>query len=76
MDRRFLGSVKNALKYLASVNDERNKSFPLHMGNSMSSISRLSAYLHLFHHQVCEPQKLTVVFHHARDLSKPYSALS
>ena len=54
MDRRFLGSVKNALKYLASVNDERNNNFPLHLKNPMNSISRLSAYLHLFHHQVCE----------------------
>ena len=62
MDRRFLGSVKNALKYLASVNDERNNNFPLHLKNPMSSISRLSAYLHLFHHQVRESRKLTVLF--------------
>ena len=52
MDRRFLASIKNALKCLASVNDERNKGFPLNLKNSLSSISRLSAYLHLFHHQV------------------------
>ncbi|KAM0794849.1 Zn(II)2Cys6 transcription factor [Usnea florida] len=51
MDRRFLASIKNALKCLASVNDERNKGFPLNLKNSLSSISRLSAYLHLFHHQ-------------------------
>lgn len=51
MDRQFLGSVKNALKCLASVNDDRNNSFPLSLKTPSSSISRLSAYLHLFHHQ-------------------------
>lgn len=52
MDRRFLASVKHALKCLANVDDERNKGFPLTLKTSLSSISRLSAYLHLFHHQV------------------------
>ena len=52
MDSRFLASIKNALKCLASINDERNDGFPLNLKNSLSSISRLSAYLHLFHHQV------------------------
>ncbi|KAL9584292.1 MAG: hypothetical protein Q9203_004724 [Teloschistes exilis] len=51
MDRRFLASIKAALKCLASVNDERNSGFPLDLKKSSSSISRLSAYLHLFHHQ-------------------------
>lgn len=54
MDSRFLVSIKKALKCLASVNDERNCGFPLNLQNSSSSISRLSAYLHLFHHQVCD----------------------
>ena len=52
MDRRFLGSIKNALKSLADINDERDHSFPLDLRLSTSSISRISAYLHLFHHQV------------------------
>ncbi|KAI4235169.1 MAG: hypothetical protein LQ352_008121, partial [Teloschistes flavicans] len=51
MDRRFLASIKAALKCLASVNDERNTGFPIDLKKSSSSISRLSAYLHLFHHQ-------------------------
>ncbi|KAI4093623.1 MAG: hypothetical protein L6R37_007369 [Teloschistes peruensis] len=51
MDRRFLASIKAALKCLASVNDERNSGFPLDLKKPSSSISRLSAYLHLFHHQ-------------------------
>ena len=51
MDNRFLASIKKALKCLASINDERNDGFPLNLKNSLSSISRPSAYLHLFHHQ-------------------------
>ena len=52
MGSRFLASIKNALKCLAKVNDERNSGFPLSLKNRSSSISRLSAYLHLFHHEV------------------------
>lgn len=58
MDSRFLASIKNALKSLASVNDERNNGFPLNLKNPLSSISRLSAYLHLFHHQVRDSLRL------------------
>ena len=58
MDSRFLASIKNALKCLASINDERNDGFPLNLKNSLSSISRLSAYLHLFHHQVRDSLRL------------------
>ncbi|KAL9599047.1 MAG: hypothetical protein Q9219_004081 [cf. Caloplaca sp. 3 TL-2023] len=49
MDRRFVASIKNALECLASVNDERNNGFPLNLKTPAGSISRLSAYLHLFH---------------------------
>ena len=52
MDSRFLASMKNALKSLADINDERQKNFPVDLKNSGGSISRLSAYLYLFHHQV------------------------
>ena len=52
INSRFLASIKNALKCLASINDERDSGFPLNLKDSSSSISRLSAYLHLFHHQV------------------------
>lgn len=58
MDSRFLASIKNALKSLASVSDERNNGFPLNLRNPLSSISRLSAYLHLFHHQVRDSLRL------------------
>ncbi|KAI7220366.1 hypothetical protein KC333_g2381 [Hortaea werneckii] len=51
LTRRFLLSMKEALKILADINDERNRSFPLHLGRAASGISRLSAYLHIFHHQ-------------------------
>ncbi|KAI7089639.1 hypothetical protein KC356_g2215 [Hortaea werneckii] len=51
LTRRFLLSMKEALKILADINDERNRSFPLDLGRAASGISRLSAYLHIFHHQ-------------------------
>ena len=52
MGSRFLASIKNALRCLAKVSDERNSAFPLSLKNVSSSISRVSAYLHLFHHEV------------------------
>ncbi|RMX85600.1 hypothetical protein D0869_03702 [Hortaea werneckii] len=45
LTRRFLLSMKEALKILADINDERNRSFPLHLGRAASGISRLSAPL-------------------------------
>ncbi|RMY13700.1 hypothetical protein D0867_07377 [Hortaea werneckii] len=45
LTRRFLLSMKEALKILADINDERNRSFPLHLGRAASGISRLSATL-------------------------------
>src|SRR6186713_495096 len=47
----FVKSIKNALKALANINDERTISFPLHLNIPSSGILRLSAHLHLFHHQ-------------------------
>ena len=61
MGSRFLASIKNALKCLAKVNDERNNGFPLSLKNKSSSISRLSAYLHLFHHEVRNPTATAMV---------------
>lgn len=47
---RFLHSIKAALRNLANIHDDRVANFRIHLGNS--SISRLSAYLMLFQHQV------------------------
>ncbi|KAI7121248.1 hypothetical protein KC316_g18311 [Hortaea werneckii] len=60
LTRRFLLSMKEALKILADINDERNRSFPLHLGRAASGISRLSAYLHIFHHQASLERELVV----------------
>jgi hypothetical protein len=48
---KFLHSIKDALSNLASIHDDRVANFRIHLGNN-SSISRLSAYLLLFQHQV------------------------
>ncbi|CAK4030524.1 Zn(II)2Cys6 transcription factor [Lecanosticta acicola] len=48
---RFLSSMKDALRTIAQANDERNNSFPLQLESPASGVCRLSAYLHLFHHQ-------------------------
>ncbi|KAF2717807.1 hypothetical protein K431DRAFT_349272 [Polychaeton citri CBS 116435] len=47
---RFLSKIKAALKNLADVNDERTARFSIEL-DAPSSIGRLPAYLHLFHHQ-------------------------
>ena len=49
--KRFLVKMKEALKCIAYANDERNSLFPLDLKND-GAVSRLAAYLHLFHHQV------------------------
>ncbi|RMZ26453.1 hypothetical protein D0859_09483 [Hortaea werneckii] len=67
LTRRFLLSMKEALKILADINDERNRSFPLDLGRAASGISRLSAYLHIFHHQ---PQESFIPF----DLESAFSS--
>lgn len=51
-DERFLTSMKNALRTIGLANDERNLQFPLDLKKSSSNVCRLSAYLHLLHHQV------------------------
>lgn len=48
---KFLHSIKSALRNLANIHDDRVANFRIYLGNS--SISRLSAYLLLFQHQVC-----------------------
>lgn len=50
-NERLLVSMKEALKSIAEADDERNDSFPLDIDNPTSGICRLSAYLHIFHHQ-------------------------
>lgn len=50
--KRFLVRMKEALKTIANANDDRNSHFPLDLKKD-GAVSRLSAYLHLFHHQVC-----------------------
>ena len=54
-NERLLKCMKEALKIIASANDERSESFPLDLQNPEKGVSRLSAYLHLFHHQVSVP---------------------
>jgi hypothetical protein len=50
---QFIASMKAALETIAKANDVRNESFPLDLkGSSSRGIERLSAYLHIFHHQV------------------------
>lgn len=50
--QRFLASMKDALKTIAEANEELNKTHSLDLHSSGSSMCRLSATLHLFHHQV------------------------
>lgn len=50
-DQQLLSRMKEALKIVAKANDERNASFPLNLQKPVQGMSRLSAYLHLFHHQ-------------------------
>lgn len=51
-EQQFLSRMKEALKLVAQANDERNESFPLNLQKPIQGLSRLSTYLHLFHHQV------------------------
>lgn len=53
LNKKFIYSTKNALKATADVTDQLNKSFALPATRSGTGISRLSAHLHLLHHQVC-----------------------
>lgn len=51
-NKQFLGRVKEAIKIVASANDHRNNASLLDLQKPGQGISRLSAYLHIFHHQV------------------------
>lgn len=51
-NQQFLSHMQEALKVVASANDERNESFPLDLQKTGNGISRLAAHLHIFHHQV------------------------
>lgn len=51
LDKRFLLITKDALKKVATVTDQLNSSFAVLGDGAKSSISRLSAYLHLLYHQ-------------------------
>ncbi|KAL6241345.1 hypothetical protein RBB50_011818 [Rhinocladiella similis] len=51
LGRTFISSTRNALKAMAGVTDQLKKSFDLPASGSVSGISRLSAHLHLLHHQ-------------------------
>ncbi|OAP59708.1 hypothetical protein AYL99_07006 [Fonsecaea erecta] len=51
LDKRFLTITKDALKSVANVTDQLNNSFEILGTGSKTSISRLSAYLHLLYHQ-------------------------
>ena len=52
LDRKFLISTEAALRSIASVTDQLNASFNITTSGSLTGVSRLSAYLHLLHHQV------------------------
>jgi proline utilization trans-activator len=49
---QFVRRVKEAIKILAQANAERKKAPVLDLQRSGQGISRLSAYLDIFHHQV------------------------
>lgn len=52
LNKKFLISTKAALESVAGLSDELRQSFPLHLDEPFSGISRMSAHLHLLYHQV------------------------
>ncbi|KAI9677790.1 MAG: hypothetical protein M1822_008102 [Bathelium mastoideum] len=48
---RFLASMKEALRTIAEANNELNEFYSLNLQQPVGGLSRLSATLHLFHHQ-------------------------
>lgn len=52
LNKKFIHSTKNALKATADVTNQLKSSFDLPAAGSFAGISRLSAHLHLLHHQV------------------------
>ncbi|RQM06503.1 hypothetical protein DH86_00003682 [Scytalidium sp. 3C] len=51
LSKKFVSSTKFALKSIAAVTNQLQESYPLPKNGSLAGISRLSAYLHLLHHQ-------------------------
>lgn len=52
LNSKFLLSTKEVLASIANLADELQGAFPLHLGKTISGISRTYAYLHLLYHQV------------------------
>lgn len=52
IDSRYLKATQAALKSIAGVADQLNDSFSLHTKDVFCGMSRLSAHLHMFQHQV------------------------
>ncbi|KAJ5263252.1 hypothetical protein N7478_010857 [Penicillium angulare] len=51
LNRNFLIRTKSALASIAKLADELHTAFPLHLDQSSSGVSRISAYLNLLYHQ-------------------------
>ncbi|KEF52456.1 uncharacterized protein A1O9_11697 [Exophiala aquamarina CBS 119918] len=51
LNKKFIHSTKNALKATAEVTSQLKSSFDLPATGAVAGISRLSAHLHLLHHQ-------------------------
>jgi proline utilization trans-activator len=71
LNRKFIYSTKKALKATADITDQLNRSFALPATRSATGISRLSAHLHLLHHQVGTGAPLI----HVRRLTKLYQCV-
>lgn len=52
LGKDYLVNTKAVLKKIADTTDHLNESFYIPMAGSLAGLSRLSAYLHLLHHQV------------------------
>lgn len=52
LTRKFIPSTKDALKSIAAVNNHLKQYFDVPTGSLQGGLSRLSAHLHLLHHQV------------------------
>lgn len=52
LGKEYLVNTKAVLRKIANTTDHLNESFHIPMTGSLAGLSRLSAYLHLLHHQV------------------------
>lgn len=52
LGKEYLLNTKAVLKKIANTTDQLNESFHIPSIGSLAGLSRLSAYLHLLHHQV------------------------